>query len=170
MELKNIFVMGHGGHGKDTVCEYLRDVYGLTFESSSHYACQTFLYDQLKPVYGYQSIDECYADRHQHRAEWFDAIVAYNTPDLGRLGTELLAQYDVYCGIRNVEEFETLKARGLVNIAIWVDASERLPLEPSDSITVTRDHADYVLYNNDSLNALYRQIRLLVDTLRHPLK
>jgi hypothetical protein len=38
-----------------------------------------FLYmNDLKEKYGYADEEECYADRHNHRAEWYDAICAYN--------------------------------------------------------------------------------------------
>jgi len=30
-----LMIMDHARHGKDTVCEILRDTYGFTFESSS---------------------------------------------------------------------------------------------------------------------------------------
>jgi hypothetical protein len=34
MTKPKLLVIGHGRHGKDTVCEMLRDHYGYTFESS----------------------------------------------------------------------------------------------------------------------------------------
>jgi hypothetical protein len=76
-----LLVIGHGRHGKDTVCEMLRDDYGYTFESSSRFCSKLFIYNDLKDKYGYANEEECYADRHNHRAEWYDAICAYNVPD-----------------------------------------------------------------------------------------
>ena len=37
MSKLKLLVIGHGRHGKDTVCEMLRDSYGYTFESSSKF-------------------------------------------------------------------------------------------------------------------------------------
>ena len=80
MKLK-LLVIGHGRHGKDTVCEILRDKYGYTFESSSKFCSKLFIYDNLKDKYGYKDEEECYTDRHNHRQEWYDAICDYNVPD-----------------------------------------------------------------------------------------
>ena len=45
---KKLLVIGHGRHGKDTVCEILRDEFGYTFESSSQFCSKLFIYDDLK--------------------------------------------------------------------------------------------------------------------------
>ncbi len=50
---KKLLVIGHGRHGKDTVCEILRDEYGYTFESSSKFCSKLFIYDDLKDKYEY---------------------------------------------------------------------------------------------------------------------
>jgi hypothetical protein len=76
-----LLVIGHGRHGKDTVCEMLRDHYRYTFESSSKFCSLQFIYNDLKDKYGYANEEECYADRHNHRAEWYNAICDYNVPD-----------------------------------------------------------------------------------------
>ena len=83
MKLK-LLVIGHGRHGKDTVCEILRDRYGYSFESSSQFCSRLFIYDQLKDKYEYTSEEQCYADRHNHRQEWYEAICDYNVPDPSR--------------------------------------------------------------------------------------
>src|SRR5690606_3625161 len=114
---------GYKRHGKDTACEYLRDRYGISFASSSETACNLFLFDQIKDQFGYKTKEECFEDRHNHRELWFNAIRDYNIPDMARLGRQIFAQNDVYCGIRNDEEFYALKERGLFDLAVWVDAS-----------------------------------------------
>ena len=71
---KKLLVIGHGRHGKDTVCEILRDKYNYTFESSSKFCSTRFIYNQLKDKYGYVNEEQCYADRHNHRAESKDSM------------------------------------------------------------------------------------------------
>ena len=85
MKKLKLLVIGHGRHGKDTVCELLRDRYGYSFESSSQFCSRLFIYNQLKEKYGYADEQACYADRHNHRQEWYEAICAYNVPDAARL-------------------------------------------------------------------------------------
>jgi hypothetical protein len=95
-----------------------------------------------------------YDDRVNHRTAWFTAISEYNTPDLARLGRELYAEYDIYCGIRNGNELRALKAQGVTEFTIWVDASRRLPPEDPASISVSEMDADYIIDNNGTLNDL----------------
>ena len=71
-------ILGSARHGKDTMAEILRDEFGMTFESSSQSAADIFLYDLLKEKYGYETSEECFEDRHNHRQEWYEAIKAYN--------------------------------------------------------------------------------------------
>ena len=101
MSNPKLLVIGHGRHGKDTVCEMLRDHYGYTFESSSKFCSLQFIYNDLKDKYGYANEEQCYADRHNHRAEWYNAICDYNVPDAATLGREMFDAYDIYCGLRN---------------------------------------------------------------------
>ena len=123
MTKPKLLVIGHGRHGKDTVCEMLRDHYGYTFESSSKFCSLQFIYNDLKEKYGYANEEECYADRHNHRAEWYNAICDYNVPDAATLGREMFEAYDIYCGLRNKREFFAMQNTGVFDYCIWVDRS-----------------------------------------------
>jgi hypothetical protein len=154
MSLPKLLVIGHGRHGKDTVCEILRDKYGFSFESSSQFCSKLFIFDMLKDKYGYYNEEECYADRHSHRAEWYDAICNYNVPDAAKLGQEIFKAHDIYCGLRNKREFFAMKNTGVFDYAIWVDRSMHLPLESTDSMSLEQWMADYTIDNNGSLQDL----------------
>lgn len=158
MTTPRLIVFGDGRHGKDTACEYLRDRFDLPFASSSWVACELFLFDQLKDEYGYRSKEECYEDRHNHRKLWYEAIRNFNDPDLCRLARHLFANYDVYCGIRHHEEFAAIRKEGLADIAVWIDASKRLPPESRESMSLTAKDADVVIDNNGTLEDLYRNL------------
>jgi hypothetical protein len=145
-----LFVIGNARHGKDSVCKILQEDFGLTFESSSCFCAKRAVEPWLKEKLGitYSSDEELYADRVNHRADWYNAITAYNTPDRSRLARELFEQFDVYCGLRNREELLASKANGTCDYVIWVDASARLPAEDNSSITVLKEDADYIIDNN----------------------
>jgi len=160
-----LLVVGHGRHGKDTVCELLRDYYGYTFESSSSFCSKLFIFDLLKDKYNYINEHECYADRHNHRKEWFDAICNYNKLDGAKLGRELFKKYDVYCGLRNKKEYYALKNTGVVDYVVWVDASDRKPLEAKDSMTLEPWMADYIIDNNESLEQLEFNVKQFADNV-----
>jgi len=160
---KKLLVIGHGRHGKDTVCEMLRDQYDYSFESSSRFCSKLFMYDQLKDKYGYDSEEQCYADRHNHRTEWYDAICAYNVPDASRLGREIFSAHDIYCGLRNKKEFHAMKNTGVFDYAIWVDRSDHLPPESKHSMSLEQWMADYTVDNNSTLAELELNLDQLMN-------
>jgi dephospho-CoA kinase len=157
--------MGHGQHGKGTACKILKREFGINSISSSQFACDTFLFRQLEKELGYSTKEECYNDRHNHRKLWYERILAYNTPNLTRLGAQLFQQYDIYDGIRDRSEFLALSDARTFDLAIWVDASERMPLESEESIKVTADDADVIITNNGSPKDFERKLIRLFNTL-----
>jgi hypothetical protein len=158
-------IAGHGRHGKDTVCEILRDDYGMTFESSSQAASDYFIYHILGTLIGYETSVECYEDRHNHRALWFELIKAINYNDPTTLGRVIYKHNDIYCGIRNITEFDELEEAGLFDVSIWVDGSKRHPPESDKSCTVTSKECDIILDNNGTLEDLKVNISKLMKDL-----
>lgn len=146
-----LLVTGYGRHGKDTLCELL----GIPFVSSSF-----FLLDKvIWPLWGherYNSKEDCYKDRINNRKVWFDLITAFNATDKARLTRSILAESDIYCGLRNKEELEAANKESLFDLKIWVDASQRLPKEDDSSCTVTPDMCDLIVDNNGTLKDLKR--------------
>jgi hypothetical protein len=165
MTLPKLLIIGHGRHGKDTVCEILRDRYGFQFRSSSEFCAQKFIYDELKHKYGYTSYAQCYQDRHNHRAEWYDMIHAYCRDDYARLGRDIFAENDIYCGLRNKAEFHAMRNTGVFDHCVWVDRSDHLPLEPRDSMNLEIWMANHVIDNNGDLEDLHRNTCDLADYL-----
>ena len=92
--LPKLLIVGHGRHGKDTVCEVLQD-YGYTFQSSSKFCSELFIFNDLKDKYGYADEEECFKDRHHHRTEWYNMIHNYCKDDLARLGRNLFSENDI---------------------------------------------------------------------------
>lgn len=165
--MHNVIIFGHKQHGKDTACEYLEAKYGVSFASSSLFACQLFLFEQMrKEGHSYETIEECFADRVNHRKYWYEAIRDYNTPDKTRLGTKLFSKNDVYCGIRDLEEFQALKAAGMVRLAIFIDASGRLEKEDPESMKMDIEDADIVITNNGTLEEFYDKLDRLYAMLK----
>ena len=147
-----LLVTGYAEHGKDTVCEILAENFNLSFVSSSFFVAEKACRPRLaERGIVYDTLEACYADRGNHRAHWYDAITDYNTPDKARLGRELFAKYDIYCGLRNFDEFSAQRQQGLFDFSIWVDAIHRMPPEHWSSISIRREDCDFVLDNNRGL-------------------
>lgn len=154
-----IMVVGHGRHGKDTFCEML----GLPFKSSSEVALEKVIWPVMEDNIfmsddspEYFTPEECFKDRHNYRDEWAKLITAYNTPDRTRLAKDIFAENDIYCGIRNRDEFYAIKRAGLFDIAVWVDRSGHLPPEgPSNQMTAM--DCDFYIDNNGDMKNLQQQ-------------
>lgn len=162
--LPKLLVVGHGRHGKDTVSEMLEQ-YGYKFQSSSKFCSELFIFNDLKDTYNYASEDECYNDRHNHREEWYNMIHDYCKDDLARLGRNLFAKHDIYCGLRNRREFFAMKNEELFDYAIWVDRCDHLPLESHNSMSIEQWMCDYTIDNNGSLERLEKNVETLIKTI-----
>ena len=151
-----------GRHGKDTVAEILRDDLGFTFKSSSLSAYEIFIYDLFKVKYNFSTIEDAYNSRADYREELFKLIQEYNTPDKTKLAQGILESSDMYVGMRCSTEVEACIEKDIFNLIIWVDASKRVDyVESSDSITVTKEHADIVIENNTTLEDLRIKVNKL---------
>ena len=120
----------------------------------------------LKDKYGYNNEEECYADRHNHRAEWYDAICDFNKGDGARLGREIFEQHDIYCGLRNKREFFAMKNTNVFDYCIWVDRSDHLPPEPKDSMSLEQWMSDFTIDNNGTMNELMFNTYQLIENLK----
>lgn len=147
-KIPRLLVIGAARWGKDSFAEILNQEFGYTFESSSQAAANIFLYDLLKDKYGYLTPEECFEDRMNHRQEWYEAICDYNKDDRARLAKGILERSDCYVGMRDRGEIEECIKQNLFDLVIWIDASERLPLEDVSSFNIDKSCADIIVDNN----------------------
>lgn len=155
-----VMVLGYGRHGKDTVGDILGD-FGYNITSSSFFAANKFIFNSLKDVCGYKTVQECFDDRHNKRVLWYELIKAYNKHEPSRLAHEMLKDgFDVYVGLRDDVELQDVKDKGLYDLIVWVDATERLGglIESEDSCKVTADMCDVVIENNGTLDDLRQKV------------
>lgn len=126
-----ILVLGHGGHGKGTVCEHLQLMYGFSHRSSSQEA-YPIIKNLLDAALG-DLIDHVkYRRLGNNRIVWKEAISLINHTDPAALCKILLKNYDVYDGMRTMREFEASK--NLFDLILYVDAHKRKPSDPSMEI------------------------------------
>jgi len=154
LRLPKILICGHGRHGKDTVAEILELHFGFRYSSSSNWCSEHVVFPKLKHKYNYVTIEQCYEDRVNHRSEWFDIISEYNSPDRTTLGRAILAEGDIYVGLRNKAEMWALRNTRVFDISIWIDALDRLPPEDESSMTIEPWMCDFWIDNNGSPDEL----------------
>ncbi|KAE9629934.1 hypothetical protein [Parasedimentitalea maritima] len=145
-----ILVIGHGRHGKDTAAAMLAKATRGSFVSSSEFAAQKAVFPLVSDLY--PDWKAAYADRANHRELWYHAIRAYNLRPGPTLTEQILADHDIYVGMRSRAEFE--RSRNLFDLVIWVDRSKVLPPEQGYSMELTVEDADWVLDNNRCLKQL----------------
>lgn len=163
-----LFICGYGRHGKDYAAEILNQLYGLKFDSSSHFAMRACVREGLAVRHGltYATEAECYADRVNHRAKWFDLICEFNREDPARLARLMFIENDIYVGIRNVDELDACKDEGLADLVIWVDATERLGVtEDASSNTITPEDCDFTVFNNGTKEEFVKKLARIFDVL-----
>jgi hypothetical protein len=157
-----LLIIGHGRHGKDTVAEGLVErMPTLSFMSSSMFVAQTVVRKDLEAVgINYLDLEDCYEDRVNHRDFWRDSVARYcNPPE--RMAQEILADHDIYVGMRTRREFAA--SRHLFDEVIWVDRTRLLPPEPSCELT--RWDATYYFNNNNGKEDLVHELDDLQDYL-----
>lgn len=160
-----LLIIGHARHGKDTFAELLRDKLGLAFTSSSHFVGEECIW----PMWGkerYPSFEAMFEDRVNNRKLWADLISAYNTPDKTRTARTMLERgYDMYVGMRRMDEFVACNHAKLFDYVIWVDASKRLPPESAESNEMVPNLAHLFVDNNGPLETLNEYADLLQKKL-----
>lgn len=151
-----LLIIGPSNSGKDYAAEYLRDKFGITYQSSSERALDIFLLDKLNNEYGYQfaglTREEKIADAMAHKNKypavrkiWYKEIKAYNTPDKARLAREIMNSADCYCGMRDREELLACKEEGFFSTILWIEGVGAT--ESSDSMNIEKSDADVCLVN-----------------------
>ena len=162
-----LMIVGHANHGKDTAAAIFSEKYNMVANSSSAFLCDHLVYPALKEKYNYSSAKECFDDRSNHRAEWFDLISAHNSTDLTKLTKAIFKENDIYIGIRNKREFLAAKKAGLFDYSLWVDASKRLKTkEDKTSNEISYDMTDFFLDNNATIDNLAKEIDAAMETMR----
>ena len=153
-----LLILGNARHGKDTLAELLSEQFGMTFKSSSEMAMEIFLFDMLKEKNGYETMQECFEDRVNHRQTWYLSICDYNKDDRARLAKDIVKEHDCYVGMRDLDEFNASKE--LFDVIVWVDASKRLGTsENTNKIPVSE--ANIVVTNDGSFEDFKEKARLL---------
>lgn len=158
----NILILGHRQHGKTLVGKLLAEKLDVQCMDSSVFALEHIVYPTLKEMYGYIDTDACHADRVNHRAEWFNLIEAYNNPP-DRMTRDILEVANIYVGMRSRMEFEGSKHH--FDHIIWVDASDRVPLEDPSSMKLYVADANWFIDNNHDLDHLNGEIENLSNIL-----
>lgn len=165
MKKPKLLILGYARHGKDTVAEILQQNHGYQFESSSHLIGRLAVWEHWGCAV-YDTFEEMYEDRVNHRVLWMQMISAFNTPDKTKTSSTMIeAGADMYVGMRRLDELEACKKAGIFDHIIWVDREMLLPPE-TGSMDITRENCGYnvLIDNNGSLEDLVKNVDLVAQS------
>lgn len=166
MPVRKILVLGHARHGKDTVAELIANYTGESYRGSSE-ICAEFVFDYMKDVFGYNSVECCFKDRSNHRAEWHNILKEYNKDDKAALGKLIYRTNLVYCGVRDTEELRAIK-KEFNPLVIWVCSKQRgVALEPVDSMNIELTGSMIVIENDSSVADLKTAVALIMQAYEY---
>ena len=60
--------------------------------------------------------------------------------------------------MRDKEEIEECNRQKLFDLIIWIDASERLPEEDSNSFNIDKSYADIIIDNNGTYDEFKKRV------------
>lgn len=153
-----LLIIGHGRHGKDTVAAMLKEEFGLTHLASSEASSTIFVFDVLKEKYGYSTVEECFNDRANHRAEWYDLICDYNKFDQARLAKEIVSRANIYVGMRSSIELDECVKQGVFDVILGV-IDPRKPHEDPGSMSIdVEKYSDVIIINDGTLEDLKSKV------------
>lgn len=162
---KRIAVCGYGRHGKESTSRILSELTGLCYTKSTSEAAAELVFSHTQESHGYETVQECWNDRHQHRSTWAKIIWDHNKP----LGITLYADMvrngiDILDGIRQADEIAACVEHGIVDLTVWVDASKRKPIEDASSCTLGPDDCQYIIDNNGTIEQLRANVIQFAET------
>lgn len=157
-----LLIIGHARHGKDTVGEILRDTHGFKFTSSSWFCAQETIWENWGCAV-YETIEQMFEDRVNHRVLWMQMISAYNTPDKARTARTMIERgYDMYVGMRRADELAECRFQRIFDLIVWVDRSKHQPPEIG-STDLSPEMADVILDNNGTIQDLQDNLAKLLE-------
>lgn len=165
---KKILILGDARHGKDTIAEMICRHTDLKFASSSETALDIFLRDVLEKKYGlvYETREEAYLDRVNHRDKWYNEICEYNSTSRIRLAKDIMKIADIYVGMRSHLEVEACIRENVFDHIIGV-VNYRKPKEDSKSNSIDINaYCDYIICNYGDLAQLEAKVINLLPILQ----
>ncbi len=152
--MKKIAICGHGGAGKGTVSEILRDRCGMRYQYGTSQHAANLVFDVWGKNY-YQDAGKCWEDRRNHREMWHRIIIDHNSDDLTKMYREVLETQDILEGVRDDREQRACYKARIVDLWVWVE-NNRVPPDPT--VKYTAEDCDIVILNNGSMGQLVDRV------------
>jgi hypothetical protein len=157
-----VMVVGYGGAGKDTACEYLAKVTHLRFAGTT----SVYLVRHVAARLGV-SVEQAYCSRHANRNLWHKVGNEIRRLDPGLLVRESLRHAEITGGIRGIEEINACRRDRLVDLIVWV-ANDRV--RPGSTLTFGERDCDVAVPNHGSIEEFHARLLDLARLAGMPMR
>ena len=147
-----IGICGYGEAGKDTAALYLASITGKKYICGTSVWAAPMVFKEIRRRgYGacYQTAQQAWEDRRNHRQLWYDIITDYNANDPAQLYKDCLAEQDFLTGLRHKHELQACKEAGLCSLWLWISR----PGYTEASCSITPEDCDRTIENSGSIEA-----------------
>lgn len=144
--MKRVLFVGHGRHGKDTACEELSKATGWKNAGTTSLYLTPYVIKEYERLGMGHLRNDAYLHRHQNRELWRRVGDEIRQNDPALLVKEALKVGPITGGCRGLPEIEAVRRESVVDLIVWVDASKRLPPDPT--VEFGPEVADLILANN----------------------
>ena len=168
-------ISGDSRAGKDTIAGLIRNIVGIPYVHSTSYAAALLIWADIQSEHDcrfpmtlphYETMEELYADRVNHRRFWADWIDNYNRKNQQGIGLYLLScsqGNQILTGIRKTKEILLCQERKLVDLTIWVHR----PGNPRDSTQEYGSELCDIIIENQGLERTIEKLHhLFGNTLK----
>jgi hypothetical protein len=160
--VERLLVVGHGGAGKDTACEYLAKVTTLRFAGTT----SAYLSKYVAARLGVPR-EEALLTRHGNRRLWHRVGNELRRQDPARLVRESLEHAQIVGGVRGREELEACRREGLVDLVVWV-ANDRVARD--STVHFGEQDCDVTVANHGSLEEFHERLLEMARSVGLPLR
>jgi hypothetical protein len=158
-----LLVVGRKGHGKDAVARVFSERLGQPYRP----ATLEFLElqgDNFLRSMGFKDVEEAYKRRDEYRELLYEMMNVYNEEVPYKLLDHVLCKSGIYTGLRNKEHLLPAQEDNIIDLTVWVDATERLGWG-EEPMTILPEMADEVIVNNGTEEELVERVNLLINSL-----
>lgn len=157
--MKRILFVGHGRHGKDTACEVLARATGWKNAGTTSIYLTPHVVAEYQRLGLHHLVRDAYAHRHANRELWRRVGDEIRKDDPALLVKDALRVGPITGGCRGLPEIRAVRDESVVDLIVWVDASKRLPPDPT--VEFGPEWADVVVDNNGTEDAFRYKIQRL---------
>lgn len=129
-------------------CEIIEENFNLQYMSIEQ-ICANYVFKKLKDKYNYKTLIGCLKEYEEKEEEWVSLINDFNK-NKHTISDKVYLDYQIYCGIFDLEELEYLKNNCNIDYIIWIKDNTKKFNTVKNYQTIKEIDCDFTIsYNNE---------------------